>query len=171
MYSEAGFAVAGGYLNKYFPSDFDDPKDIVTRTELRKVENEFSEVVKQLSSKEKNKKNILKETTNLLETLRKEKYVEILKELKDKSNIYYYQTKLKELHERLTGDKTFPETSGKNSWQRWIYDNNWIFGITFGPPIEKKRVGFSQIPDYLFRTLDGFIDILEIKLPTAGSAC
>jgi hypothetical protein len=170
MYREAGFEVAGGYLNQYFPSDFENPKEKVNKTELRKVENEFSEVVKQLSKKAKNKKVILQETSNLLETLRNEKYelkrdVEILKELKEKSNIYYYQTQLKELSDRLTGDKKYNETSGKNSWQSWIYYNNWIFGITYRPPIEKAQVGFNQIPDYLFPTLDGFIDILEIKLP------
>lgn len=171
MYREAGFEVAGSYLNQYFPTDFDNPKEKVTKTELRKVENEFGVVVKQLSEKAKNKKVILQETTKLLETLRSEKYelkrdVEILKELKEKSNIYYYQTQLKELSDRLTGDKKYKETSGKNSWQSWIYANNWIFGISYRTPIEKQQVGFSQIPDFLFPTIDGFVDILEIKLPT-----
>lgn len=174
MYREAAFEVAGLYLSESFPSDFDRPKDVVTKTELKKVENEFAEVVKKLSTKAKNKGTILKETSNLLEALRREKYdlkrdVELLKELKEKSNIYYYETKLIELNERLTGTKTYKETSGKDPWQQWIYDNNWIFGITYGPPIEKEKVGFDQIPDYLFPTIDGFIDILEIKLPTADA--
>lgn len=174
MYREAGFEVAGTYLNQNFPNDFENPKVKVSKTELRKVEGEFGEVLAQLSEKTKNKKLILQETTNFIETMRKEKYelkrdIEFLKELKEKSNIYYYQTKLKELKDRLTGDKTYHETSGKNSWQSWIYDNNWIFGVTYQTPIEKEQVGFNQIPDYLFPTLDGFIDILEIKLPTKSA--
>lgn len=171
MYREAGFEVAGTYLNQSFPGDFENPKVKVSKTELRKVESEFGEVLTQLSEKAKNKKLILQETTNFIENLKNEKYelkrdIELLKELKEKSNIYYYQTKLIELNDRLTGVKTFHETSGKNSWQSWIFDNNWIFGVTYQIPIEKEQVGFNQIPDYLFPTMDGFIDILEIKLPT-----
>jgi hypothetical protein len=174
MYREAGFEVAGGYLHQSFPNDFENPKLKVTKTELKKVEGEFGEVLNQLSEKAKNKKLILQETTKFIETLKNEKYelkrdIELLKELKEKSNIYYYQTKLKELTDRLTGDKIFNETSGKNSWQSWIYENNWIFGVTYQTPIEKEQVGFKQIPDYLFPTMDGFIDILEIKLPTKNA--
>ena len=33
-------------------------------------------------------------------------------------------------------------------------------------PIDRSRVDFQDIPDFLFPTLDGFMDILEIKLPT-----
>lgn len=170
MYREAGFEVAGGFLHHAFPSDFQNPKGKFSSAELKKVENEFGDVVKQLSEKAKNKKLILQETTKFIENLKNEKYelkrdIEILKELKEKSNIYYYQTKLAELDERLKSGSTLRETSGKNSWQSWIYANHWIFGITYRKPIEKQQVGFSQIPDYLFPTLDGFIDILEIKLP------
>lgn len=170
MYRDAGFEVAGGFLHTAFPADFESSKGKISTDELKKVENEFGVVMKQLSEKTKNKKIILQETTKFIENLKNEKYelkrdIDLLKELKEKSNIYYYQTKLRELNERLSGKINFKETSGKNSWQSWIYSNHWIFGITYRKPIEKEQVGFSQIPDYLFPTLDGFIDILEIKLP------
>ena len=59
------------------------------------------------------------------------------------------------------------ETSGDNSWQKWIYKNNWLFGINYKKPIEKTKINISGImPDYLFPTIDGFVDMLEIKLPT-----
>lgn len=171
MYREAGFEVAGGYLSQSFPTDFENPKTKVTKTELKKVEGEFADVLSQLSEKAKNKRLILQETTRFIENLKNEKYelkrdIELLKELKEKSNIYYYQTKLQELTDRLNGNKKYNETSGKNSWQAWVYENNWIFGVTYQSPIQKEQVGFKQIPDYLFPTMDGFIDILEIKLPT-----
>ncbi|MBN1807007.1 MAG: DUF4263 domain-containing protein [Sedimentisphaerales bacterium] len=60
----------------------------------------------------------------------------------------------------------FSETSGDNSWQKWIYKNNWLFGVNYKEPIEKVKINIRGImPDYLFPTLDGFVDILEIKLP------
>jgi hypothetical protein len=60
----------------------------------------------------------------------------------------------------------FHETAGNDSWQKWIYENNWLFGVNYKKPIEKTKINITGVmPDYLFPTLDGFIDILEIKLP------
>ncbi len=171
MYRDAGFEVAGGFLFSSFPNEFENPKQKISKEELKKVENEFGDVVDKLSEKAKNKKIILQETTKFIDNLKNEKYelkkdIELLKELKEKSNIYYYQSKLRELQERLNGPKTYHETKRNNSWQSWIYANHWIFGVNYRIPIEKQKIGFTQIPDFIFPTLDGFIDILEIKLPT-----
>lgn len=75
------------------------------------------------------------------------------------------QNIVEELNSRLqTGG--FSETTGSNSWQRWIYKNNWLFGVNYKKPIEKTKINITGVmPDYLFPTLDGFVDILEIKLP------
>jgi hypothetical protein len=63
----------------------------------------------------------------------------------------------------------YSETSGDDSWQKWIYSNNWLFGVNYKKPIEKTKISISGVmPDFLFPTLDGFVDILEIKLPTDG---
>lgn len=70
-----------------------------------------------------------------------------------------------ELEARLKGD--FSETAGDDSWQNWIYRHNWLFGVNYHDPIEKQKINITGImPDYLFPTLDQFIDILEIKLPS-----
>lgn len=69
------------------------------------------------------------------------------------------------LKTRLEGD--FPETQGDESWQKWIYDNNWLFGVNYQKPIERQKINITgAMPDYLFPTLDGFADVLEIKLPS-----
>ncbi len=70
-----------------------------------------------------------------------------------------------ELKRRLTGE--FHETKGDDSWQAWIYAHNWLLGANYQKPIEKQKINISGImPDYLFPTLDGFVDVLEIKLPS-----
>lgn len=72
---------------------------------------------------------------------------------------------IEELKYRLTQD--YPETKGDNSWQKWIYKNCWLFGANYQQPIEKQKINISGImPDYLFPTMDNFVDVLEIKLPT-----
>ncbi|MEI6477757.1 MAG: Shedu anti-phage system protein SduA domain-containing protein [bacterium] len=71
---------------------------------------------------------------------------------------------VKDLERRLL--LRFSETNGNDSWQRWIHANNWLFGINYQKPIEKEKINISGVmPDFLFPTVDGFIDILEIKLP------
>lgn len=91
--------------------------------------------------------------------------IETLEKLQKESNIALFQKRIEELKQRIK--KRYSETRGRLSWQSWIYKNNWLFGIHYQEPIQKQRVGFDSIPDYLFPTIDGFLDILEIKLPTA----
>ena len=71
-----------------------------------------------------------------------------------------------ELNQRLaTGN--FSETSGDDSWQKWIYKHNWLFGVNYQEPIQKVKINVTGVmPDFIFPTLDGFVDILEIKLPS-----
>jgi hypothetical protein len=72
---------------------------------------------------------------------------------------------VEELKRRLGED--YPETAGDDSWQSWIYKHNWLFGANYGKPIEKQKINITGVmPDYLFPTLDSFVDILEIKLPS-----
>jgi len=69
-----------------------------------------------------------------------------------------------ELQERLKKD--YSETKGNDSWQNWISKNNWLFGVNYKQPIEKAKINLSGVmPDFLYPTIDGFVDILEIKLP------
>ncbi|MGB0906749.1 MAG: Shedu anti-phage system protein SduA domain-containing protein [Maricaulaceae bacterium] len=69
-----------------------------------------------------------------------------------------------ELKRRLT--EKHSETTGPDSWQKWIFKHNWLFGVNYQEPIEKQKVNITGVmPDYLFPRIDGFVDLLEIKLP------
>lgn len=98
------------------------------------------------------------ENKNLAEQLNE------LTSLIEKTKLHTYRQKLEEFKQRLQSD--YPETKSPDSWQEWIYKNNWLFGIQYGTPIAHPKVGFRSILDYLFPTPDGFIDILEIKKPS-----
>ncbi len=74
------------------------------------------------------------------------------------------QKTVRELVQRLT--REYPEVRGADSWQNWIYANNWLFGINYIRAVERTKINITGImPDYLFLTPDNFIDVLEIKLP------
>jgi hypothetical protein len=107
----------------------------------------FRSVVEQLRQKEQDLKRSVKE----------------LDELHRRSTISLCQQRLAEFRERLP--KHYHETRGKNCWQNWIFTNNWLFGVQYLDPLPTKKVGLSNITDYLFPTLNGFVDILEIKRP------
>ncbi len=172
LYRETGLDGASYFLNINFSKEFKYDKDRITRSQLKKIDKNFPDVLKEMSKKVQNRKVLIQKTTDVLNELTERKailksQVEALEDLKNASNIALFQQRIKQLNERLTGKKRCHETRGKNSWQRWIYENNWMFGIHYQKPIEKEKVGFDNIPDFLFPTIDGFLDILEIKLPTA----
>jgi len=71
---------------------------------------------------------------------------------------------IQELRSRL--QSTYSETTWANSWQRRIFDHNRLFWSNYLEPIEKQKINLTWVmPDYLFPTIDWFIDVLEIKLP------
>ena len=168
LYRETGLDAAATFLSKRFPDRF--KADNLTAREVRRVRANVPDVVATLAQQTKHKRLLLHSVSQELEKLRTRKVLvkrelEELDALRRKSSVAYYDDRMREFRSRLEGD--YPETRGRASWQNWIYANSWLFGTQYGHPIAKERVGFDQIPDFLFPTLDGFVDILEIKKPTA----
>ncbi len=89
--------------------------------------------------------------------------IDSLKNIKAATAQAYFKNKIDEFNKRLK--KKYPETRGKNSWQTWIYGNVWLFGMNYVKSIEKQKVGFDNIPDFVFLTVDQFLDVLDIKAP------
>ena len=155
-------------LSKDFPSDFSYKQLPVVALTDNNFEQSLSSSVKTLVKRPKHRTALYKGTYEALAQLKKEiklkkKELDEIQKLGNASNIAYFTRKLEEFKARLKQD--LPETRGSKSWQRWIYNNNWLFGVKYHPPIQKEQIGFDQIPDFLFPTTDGFLDILEIKKP------
>lgn len=148
------------------------PDDFIC-TSLGKVENRklLDDIARRfgIAAEQLAREAILDRLSNIMRDIEKqneslEVEIEILKEQQRQLNIDFYKQTIAQFQKRLEGN--YHETSGDECWQKWIYNNNWLFGIQYGRPIEKQKVGFEAIPDFLFPTIDGFIDILEIKLPS-----
>src|SRR6478672_2677667 len=113
---------------------------------------------------------LLGDTDNLIHDLKIQQ-----SELKEKINYYnnlfqnlkisVYQQKIDDFSKRI--DEDHYETKGDQSWQNWIYSNRWLFGTQYGKIIQKEKVGFDNIPDFILLTADGFLDLLEIKKPSS----
>lgn len=153
FYKATGLEIASKYLNQYFPSEFELPEEPIKEQTFRIVDKNFSEIIHSLAEKEKNQRVLIKETNKILDSLQQRKEslkcdIEELMELQKRSSIYYYTQKISELKERLNGNNRFYEINGKDSWQNWIYNNNWLFGINYQTPIQKEKVGFDGSADY-----------------------
>jgi hypothetical protein len=86
----------------------------------------------------------------------------------EKTKLKFYQSRVDQLEERIYGTKKYKESSGVDSWQNWIHENIWIFGIRRDRVLNQAE-GFATKPDFIFLTPDGFLDVLEIKLPTVDA--
>lgn len=170
LYRSTGLEVAGSFLGNTFPSDFTYKKEALSLGEIKRAGKNLDSIVDQLPNRPKTNRVLIDKTSKILEELTSKKKllkeeVEALATIHKQSNISFFQSRVDELADRLK--KVYPETKGKNSWQSWIYKNNWLFGVNYQKPIEKQKLSISgAMPDYLFPTLDGFFDVLEIKLPS-----
>lgn len=52
-------------------------------------------------------------------------------------------------------------------WQRFFSENSWILGSDFVEILDERRIDVEDITDYLLKSYDGFVDIIELKLPAA----
>jgi len=52
-------------------------------------------------------------------------------------------------------------------WQKFFTENSWILGTDFVEILDERRLDVENITDYLLKSYDGFVDIIELKLPTA----
>ncbi len=50
-------------------------------------------------------------------------------------------------------------------WQRFFSENTWILGADFVEIFDERRLDVENITDYLLKSYDGFVDIIELKLP------
>ncbi|MDO8592739.1 MAG: DUF4263 domain-containing protein [bacterium] len=53
-------------------------------------------------------------------------------------------------------------------WQKFFSNNSWILGSDFVEILDERRLDVDDITDYLLKSFDGFVDIVELKLPSAS---
>ena len=50
-------------------------------------------------------------------------------------------------------------------WQKWFTNNKWILGSEYLNILSERDIDEKHIADYLMRSIDGFLDVVEIKKP------
>lgn len=50
-------------------------------------------------------------------------------------------------------------------WQEWFSKNKWFFGSDFSKILDERDIDVNHIADYIAKSNDGFVEIIEIKKP------
>ena len=50
-------------------------------------------------------------------------------------------------------------------WQNWFSQNKWVLGSDYLNILPERDIDTNDIADYLMRSIDGFLDVVEIKRP------
>ncbi len=65
---------------------------------------------------------------------------------------------LMEVNELVSND-----TSSEKTLENWIKENEWVFGIEYLRKMDTTKIGLHSDTDFLVESLDGFIDLIELK--------
>lgn len=52
-------------------------------------------------------------------------------------------------------------------WQSFFKKNSWLLGSDFIKVLDERTLNVQKITDFLLKSFDGFVDIIELKLPSA----
>ncbi len=59
------------------------------------------------------------------------------------------------------------DTEGSEAfWQDWFTQNKWVLGSEYLNILPERDIDTNDIADYLMRSIDGFLDVVEIKRPS-----
>ena len=64
-----------------------------------------------------------------------------------------------ELREKLQ------EEQPERYWQEWFTRNKWVLGSDFAQIVDERVIDTENIADYIMKSYDGFVDLVEIKKP------
>ena len=61
--------------------------------------------------------------------------------------------------------KMLKENAVESEWQKWFEQNNWVLGVDFIGISPDRRINESNIADFIAKSIDGYVDVIEIKRP------
>ncbi len=61
--------------------------------------------------------------------------------------------------------KKYAAKQPEKIFQNWIVQNLWVFGIDYSRKHEARKIGFFSEADLIMESLDGFLDLIELKRP------
>ena len=76
------------------------------------------------------------------------------------ATFFHYSYVLDEFEEKINLSE--PESV----WQEWFNKNKWILGSEYIKILTERNIDEHHIADYIMQSFDGFLDLVEIKVPS-----
>lgn len=62
-------------------------------------------------------------------------------------------------------EESIAQGKPESYWQTWFEKNKWVLGSEYLNILPERDIDVDDIADYLMRSIDGFLDVVEIKQP------
>lgn len=62
-------------------------------------------------------------------------------------------------------ENAITENQPEAFWQTWFNKNKWVLGSDYISILPERDIDVDDIADYLLKSIDGFLDVVEIKKP------
>jgi len=62
----------------------------------------------------------------------------------------------------------YAASQAEKIFQNWILANLWVFGIQYSKKHDVRQIAMTSEADILMESLDGFLDLIELKRPIEG---
>lgn len=63
-------------------------------------------------------------------------------------------------------EQKIPSSNPESFWQDWFNKNKWILGSEYIKILTERNIDEHHIADYIMQSFDGFLDLVEIKVPS-----
>lgn len=95
------------------------------------------------------------------------KLAEIIKpEALQNINAAIHQARYKSAIDQLSQMLANPVLTEDN-YKKWFLEHHWVFGTDYLGPEDGTKIGWASKGDIVLRSVDGYQDLVELKLPTA----
>lgn len=62
-------------------------------------------------------------------------------------------------------EEAIEQKNSESYWQSWFEKNKWVLGSEYLNILPERDIDVDDIADYLMKSIDGFLDVVEIKQP------
>lgn len=81
----------------------------------------------------------------------------------DVGNLYASVKQAKNKRALIEIESLMGEGVNESKLENWIKENDWVFGIEYIRRLDATRIGLHSDADLLVESLDGFVDLIELK--------
>lgn len=80
-------------------------------------------------------------------------------------NVFLAASVIKKRDALIELQEKLQEEQPERYWQEWFTRNKWVLESDFAQIIDERVIDTENIADYIMKSYDGFVDLVEIKKP------